>query len=148
ADQVSKVVVADRFRLGESVLVVKNFFSLIYVTNEGAAWGIMTGYGWLLLVVAAAVTSAAIFFLRWLTEGFNERYLALTMVVSGIIGNSIDRIWRGEVVDFLDLHIAGYHWPPVFNLADSSICIGVGIFLLSNLLRAVKTPEKAPETSR
>ncbi|MDD5696977.1 MAG: signal peptidase II, partial [Victivallaceae bacterium] len=91
ADQVSKVVVADRFRLGESVLVVKNFFSLTYVTNEGAAWGIMTGYGWLLLVVAAAVTSAAIFLLRWLTEGFNERYLALTMVVSGIIGNSIDR---------------------------------------------------------
>lgn len=137
-DQITKVLIDSSFKLGESVLVVNNFFSLTYVTNKGAAWGILGGYGWLLLLIAVAVMVATIFFMRWLTEGFNERYLALAMVVSGIIGNSIDRIWRGEVVDFLDLHIANYHWPPVFNVADSAICVGVGIFFLSNIIRASK----------
>ena len=127
-DQATKVLVANSFRLGESVLVVKGFLSLSYVTNKGAAWGILSGYGWLLLLIAAAVMGAAIFFMRWLTEGFNERYLALNLIISGIIGNSIDRIWRGQVVDFLDVHIAGYHWPPVFNIADSAICVGVCVF--------------------
>jgi len=137
-DQISKVLIHHSLKLGESVLVVNNFFSLTYVTNKGAAWGILSGYGWLLLLIAALVTAATIYFMRWLTEGFNERYLALAMIVSGIIGNSIDRIWRGEVVDFLDLHIGNYHWPPVFNVADSAICVGVCIFFLSNILRHKK----------
>jgi len=137
-DQITKVLIDHNFTLGESLLVVDNFFSLTYVTNKGAAWGILSGYGWLLLSIAAFVMIATIFFMRWLTEGFNERYLALAMIVSGIIGNSIDRIWRGEVIDFLDLHIANYHWPPVFNVADSAICVGVCIFFLSNIFRASK----------
>ena len=138
ADQITKVLIDHNFKLGESVLVVNNFFSFTYVTNKGAAWGILSGYGWLLLLVALIVMVAIISFMRWLTEGFNERYLALSMIVSGIIGNSIDRIWRGEVIDFLDLHIGNYHWPPVFNIADSSICIGVCIFFLSNIIRVTK----------
>ena len=137
-DQISKVLIAHSFKLGESLVVINNFFSLSYVTNKGAAWGILSGYSWLLLLVAVLVATGAIVFMRYLTEGFNERYLALAMIISGIIGNSIDRIWRGEVVDFLDLHIGNYHWPPVFNIADSGICIGVCIFLLSNLLRSTK----------
>lgn len=137
-DQISKVLIHHSFKLGESVLVVNNFFSLTYVTNKGAAWGILSGYGWLLLLIAALVMASTIYFMRWLTEGFNERYLALAMIISGIVGNSIDRIWRGEVVDFLDLHIGNYHWPPVFNIADSAICVGVCIFFLSNILRHKK----------
>lgn len=135
-DQVTKVLVDHNFALGESILIVKNFFSFTYVTNKGAAWGILNGYGWLLLTIAFLVMLAIIFFMRYLTEGFNERYVALMMIISGITGNSIDRIWRGEVIDFLDLHIAGCHWPPVFNVADSAICVGVFIFFLSNLLRS------------
>ncbi len=137
-DQITKVLIDNSFKLGESVLVVNNFFSLTYVTNKGAAWGILSGYSWLLLVIAALVMGASIYFMRWLAEGFNERYLAIAMIISGIIGNSIDRIWRGEVIDFLDLHIANYHWPPVFNIADSAICVGVCIFFLSNVIRASK----------
>ena len=144
-DQITKVLTVHNFKLGESILVVNNFFSLTYVTNKGAAWGILNGYGWLLLLIAALVMTATIFFMRWLTEGFNERYLALSMIVSGIIGNSIDRIWRGEVVDFLDLHIANYHWPPVFNVADSAICVGVCIFFLSNILRNAKQKKEITE---
>jgi signal peptidase II len=135
-DQTTKVLIDSSFKLGESLLVVNNFFSLTYVTNKGAAWGILSGYGWLLLLIAVSVMGASIYFMRWLTEGFNERYLAITMIISGILGNSIDRIWRGEVIDFFDLHIANYHWPPVFNVADSAICVGVCIFFLSNVIRA------------
>lgn len=137
-DQITKVLIDHSFKLGESILLVNNFLSLTYVTNKGAAWGILSGYGWLLLLIASVVMAAVIYFMRWLTEGFNERYLALAMIISGIIGNSIDRIWRGEVVDFLDLHIANYHWPPVFNVADSAICVGVFVFFLSNIIRAPK----------
>jgi len=144
-DQITKVLIDSSFKLGESILVVNNFFSLTYVTNKGAAWGILSGYGWLLLLIAALVTGASIFFMRWLTEGFNERYLAIAMIISGIIGNSIDRIWRGEVIDFLDLHIANYHWPPVFNVADSAICVGVCIFFLSNIIRTSKQKKEAEE---
>ena len=144
-DQITKVLIVQYFRLGESQLVINNFFSLTYVTNKGAAWGILSGYGWLLLLIAVFVMIATIYFMRWLTEGFNERYLALLMIVSGIVGNSIDRIWRGEVVDFLDLHIANYHWPPVFNVADSAICVGVCIFFLSNILRVSKQKKEVTE---
>ncbi|MFA6713832.1 MAG: signal peptidase II [Victivallales bacterium] len=145
ADQISKMLVAHDFELGESVLLIKNFLSLTYVTNKGAAWGILNGYAWLLLLIATVVMGLIIYFLRWLTEGFHERYLALLMIISGIVGNSIDRIWRGEVVDFLDLHIANYHWPPVFNVADSAICVGVCIFLLSNLLRPARQKKEIDE---
>ena len=72
--------------------------------------------------------------IKRLTEGYPERYYAMGMIVSGIIGNSIDRIWRGAVVDFLDFHIAGHHWP-AFNIADSAICVGVGIYLISSFKR-------------
>lgn len=144
ADQISKVLVEHGFKLGESVLLIKNFLSFTYVTNKGAAWGILDGYAWLLLLIAMLVMGLVIYFMRWLTEGFHERYLALLMIISGIVGNSIDRIWRGEVVDFLDVHVANYHWPPVFNVADSAICVGVCIFLISNLLRAAKQ-KKADE---
>ena len=143
-DQITKVLIDHNFTLHESVVIVDNFFSFTYVTNEGAAWGILRGYSWLLLTIAVFVMTAIILFMRWLTEGFNERYLALAMIFSGIIGNSIDRIWRGKVVDFLDLHIANYNWPPVFNVADSAICVGVCIFFLSNIFRASK--QKKQET--
>jgi signal peptidase II len=145
ADQISKVLVSHDFKLGESQLLIKNFLSFTYVTNKGAAWGILDGYAWLLLLIAMLVMGLVIYFMRWLTEGFHERYLALLMIISGIVGNSIDRIWRGEVVDFLDLHIANYHWPPVFNVADSAICVGVFIFLLSNLIRGAKQKKESDE---
>ena len=141
-DQITKVLIQNSFMLSESRLLVKNFISLTYVTNKGAAWGLLSGWGWLLLLIAFCVMIAIIFFFRWLTEGYNERCLALGMIISGILGNSIDRIWRGEVVDFLDLHIAGYHWPPVFNVADSAICVGVAIFFVSNLVRTTISEKK------
>lgn len=140
-DQLTKLWVERDFLLHESRVVIEHFFNLTFVRNYGAAWSMLSGYGWLLLLIAGLVTAAAFWFFRYLTDGYLERYFAIFIILGGVVGNSLDRIWRGAVVDFLDFHYYEvYHWP-VFNVADIAICTGVGIYLLSNLLRP--TPKKA-----
>ena len=95
----------------------------------------LSGKVWLLLVIAGVVSVAMIKFFRYLTEGYFEREIALFMIFSGVIGNSIDRLWRGAVVDFLDFHWQDVWSYPVFNVADIAICTGVGLFILSGFLR-------------
>ncbi len=133
-DQWTKILVEQRMLLGESIPIIRNFFSLTYVTNQGAAWGMFHGYGMVLFGIGMLVTVLAIRFLRYLCDGYQERYIAVMVVLAGVIGNSIDRLWRGAVVDFLDCYIRNWHWP-AFNVADCAICIGIGIYFLSVLLR-------------
>ena len=133
-DQLTKYWVVKEIPFGSRLTVIPGFFNLTYVTNTGAAWGILSGRYWLLLSISAAVFAAAIWYLRTLTEGWTERYFAVFLVMSGILGNSIDRIFRGAVVDFLQFYIGKYAWPS-FNVADSCICVGVFIYILSTLFR-------------
>lgn len=142
-DQVTKAMVVQKLVPGEKIAVIPNFFYLTYVTNRGAAWGVLQGQGWLLLTIALIASCMIIVKLRWLTEGLIERYFIIFIMFSGIVGNSIDRIWRREVVDFLDFIV----WPaykngawqltswPAFNIADSAICVGVCGYFISLLLR-------------
>ena len=139
-DQLTKLLVEKRMILGESIEVIKGFFSLTYVTNKGAAWGIFHGYGMVLFGIGMLVTIIAIVFLRKLCAGYPERYVAILAVLSGVFGNSIDRLFRGAVVDFLDFYIKDHHWP-AFNVADCAICIGIGVYMLSVLIR----PEEAAD---
>jgi len=136
-DQISKIVIIHYIPKHDTIPVIAGLFSLTHITNPGAAWGIMSGKGHLLLGISVAVLVMVIYFLRSLTEGFPERYFALFMIMSGIIGNSVDRLWRQEVVDFLDVYFRDYHWPS-FNVADSSITIGVIIYIASSLFRTQK----------
>jgi signal peptidase II len=133
-DQLTKLLVEQQMQLGKPLPIIKGFFSLTYVTNKGAAWGMFHGYGMMLFAIGALVIITAIYCLRKLCNGYPERYIAVMVLLSGVVGNSIDRIWRGEVVDFLDCYIGSYHWP-VFNIADCAICIGIGIYTISVLLR-------------
>ena len=144
-DQITKLMVEQRMVLGESIPVIKGFFSLTFVTNKGAAWGMFHGYGIVLFAIGIAVLIATIYFLRKLCDGYRERYMAILIVLSGVAGNSIDRIWRGEVVDFLDCYIKSYHWP-AFNIADCAICIGIGVYMLSVIIRPA--PEKDEPKSK
>ncbi len=142
-DQITKALIVHSLELGEKITIIPNFFYLTYVTNRGAAWGILQGHGWLLLAIAAIASCLIIIKLRWLTEGLTERYFIIFTIFGGIVGNSVDRIWRREVIDFLDFIV----WPayrngswqltswPAFNVADSAICIGVCAYFLSLLLR-------------
>ncbi len=139
-DQITKAVI-ERNADNLPASVVPGFFDIVSVSNTGAAWGMLQEHKWLLLGVAMVFLVAIVLRLKHLTEGWPERYYSMGMIASGIIGNSIDRIWRGAVVDFLDFHVAGHHWP-AFNVADSAICVGVGIYLVSSFKRSVRIAGK------
>ncbi len=144
-DQATKIIVVHKIVMFDKITIIPNFFYLTYIVNKGAAFGILQGKGWLLLAVSIVVLVLVIAFFRVITEGFPERYYALALIVSGIIGNSIDRIWRHEVVDFLDFYFGSYNYP-AFNVADSCITIGVIIYVLSILLRPQKKEIKPTGT--
>ena len=131
-DQVSKWLVRTHFALHESHPVIRGFFSLTYVRNRGAAWGILSG--WRIILVALAAVMLFVL-ARYRTRIFGTRAIgrvSFVLLVAGIIGNVIDRVWLGYVVDFLDFYIRTSHFP-AFNVADSCICIGVGLYALASL---------------
>ena len=141
-DQFTKELIVQTLAEGEAVPVIPGFFSIVHVTNPGAAWGILAGRSWLLLAISFAAFAAIVVFLRHLSENYPERIFALLAVCSGITGNCTDRIFRGEVVDFLLFYAGRWHWP-AFNVADICISCGVSVFILSSLLR----PERKKATS-
>ena len=142
-DLLTKFWVVRSFELYESRELIPGLLALTSVRNYGAAWSILTGYGWLLLLFAVAAAAALCIFFRKIAEGWTERYFAIMLLFAGIIGNSVDRSMRGAVVDFIHVHWHNVWHYPVFNVADIAICTGVGLFVLSNLLR--KTPQKTSE---
>ncbi|MBQ6352671.1 MAG: signal peptidase II [Lentisphaeria bacterium] len=142
-DQGTKIWIERAFRLHESRPLIDGWLSFTSVRNHGAAWSMLSGQTWLLLLVALAAFAAILYFFRRLAEGYPERYFAQFLTLSGIIGNSIDRLWRGAVVDFIDVHYYT-HWSyPVFNVADIAICTGVGLYVLSTFLRPERKPRDA-----
>ena len=148
ADQGSKLWIERSFALHESRPIIEGWLSFTSVRNQGAAWSILSGHGWLLLCIAVLALAAMLRFFRSLTEGYPERYIAVFMVASGIFGNSIDRLWRGSVVDFIDVHYFDVWRYPVFNIADIAICTGVGIFVLSSFLRPEKKKRGTSDADR
>ena len=131
-DQITKILVENRITY--SIKVIPGLFNLVFVKNSGAAWGILAGKGRLLLIISIIVFILIVVFIRRIAEGWPERYYSMALISGGIVGNSIDRIWRGSVVDFLDFYYGSYHWP-AFNVADSAICVGVFIFIISSWFR-------------
>lgn len=121
-----------------AITVIPDFFYVVHVGNTGAAWSILTGKS-LLLAGLAAVTLIAIFLWRR-TLGLRERIaqVAFGPLCGGIVGNLIDRMQHGHVIDFIDLHFGDYTYP-TFNVADSGICVGV-ILYLAYSLRAPQQP--------
>ena len=131
-DQFTKLWVrADFIYGGDPQSVIPGFFNLVYVRNEGAAWGMFGGQQLLLVLLSAGVLIALAVYHRKLLNPTLDHRIALGLMVGGICGNLIDRIRVGWVTDFLDFYVGSYHWPS-FNVADSAICIAVGIYLLSS----------------
>lgn len=136
-DHGTKLLVLHHISIGDTIPIIPGCFDLVSVRNTGAAWGMLSDYSWLLLVVSVVVLILVVVFFRSLAEGWPERYLALALVVSGVIGNCVDRVWRGAVVDFLDFYVGKHHWP-AFNVADSAITVGVVLYSISCLFRPQK----------
>jgi len=137
-DQLTKYLAVKYLVFGNPVHIIDGFFDLSLVYNPGAAFGLFANQR-LLFFVFTAISIAVIFYITLThTRGKTSLNLLLGAILGGTLGNFIDRIRLGYVVDFLDFHIKDYHWP-AFNIADSSICIGIGI--LSIFILKDKKPE-------
>ncbi len=125
-DVVSKILIDLNFNLNETKSIILNFFSITKVYNDGASWGIMNGYRYILIIIAIVMLVILIMYQKNFTKNIRNT-LAFSFLYAGIVGNLIDRIIHGYVIDFLDFEIFKYDFP-VFNFAD--ICITFGIILL------------------
>lgn len=131
-DQVLKFLVQKSMRPGDTIPVVDGFFNLNHVRNPGAAWGILAGFQSWLIVLSVVMLILLIAFRRhFLTDTLCHR-VATGLMCAGIVGNLIDRVRLGYVVDFLDFYWRGVHFPS-FNVADVAICTGVGLYMLSQV---------------
>lgn len=133
ADQLTKLYIMQTMRLHESIPIVPNLFSLTYIRNPGAAFGFLAGSSDAFRMVFFGLTSIfALGLLSTILLRMPERdwvgRLSVAGILGGAIGNLIDRLRYGEVIDFLDVYVENYHWP-AFNVADSAITVGV-IFLI------------------
>ncbi len=137
-DQAVKAWIVHSFSLYESVVVIPGLFNLTFLTNTGAAFGILAGQpSWerqLFFFGVALVALVAIVVMHRRLAGQSRWFtVALGLIGGGALGNLVDRVRYGAVIDFLDFHVKGYHWP-AFNVADSAITVGVGLFLLINFM--------------
>lgn len=131
--QFTKLAIQTRFDLGERLEIIPGFFNLSYVRNTGAAWGVLQGLNHWLVGLSVVILAVIIIFRRHFITDTMVHRIATGLMLGGIVGNLIDRVKLGYVVDFLDFHLGGHHFPS-FNVADSAICVGVGFYLLSQFL--------------
>jgi signal peptidase II len=135
-DQLSKVAIERTFEYGD-VRPVTGFFNLVLTYNKGAAFSFLANAGgWQDEFLTVVGVGASLFILYLLARHGNQRLfsVALAMILGGAIGNVIDRVVYGHVIDFLDFHWSGWHWP-AFNLADSAIVGGAALLILDELFR-------------
>ena len=133
-DQLSKIIVDRSMALHQSIAIIDGFFNFTYLRNTGAAFGIFAGSAEIfrrpfLIAVSLLAIGFILTMLQRLAENNRWMITALTFILGGAIGNLIDRVIYGAVIDFLDCFWGGYHWP-AFNLADSFITVGVTITLI------------------
>lgn len=133
-DQLTKFAILNSFEYGDQKEIIPGVFNLILTFNKGAAFGLLSGVGDGFRELILGITTLAALFVvfYFLIFEYNQDrvgQLALSMIVGGALGNVIDRMRLGMVVDFLDFYYKDYHWP-AFNVADSSICIGVFLLIL------------------
>ncbi len=132
-DQATKLYIDSNMELHQSIQVIKNFFQITYIRNSGAAFGILSGFKspWLtLFFVLISVVAIGIIMFYYYKTPENQRLtlVSFALIMSGAIGNFIDRAFYGEVIDFLYFHWYQHYWP-AFNVADSCITIGVSLLL-------------------
>lgn len=153
ADQFTKHLITANFVLGQSKTFWPGVLEFTYIHNNGGAWGLMEGHTWLLLTVTLLIMIVCIALL--IKKGLKNKLLfwAICLILSGGLGNMVDRLFRGgEVVDFLHLQFMPKF--PVFNIADCAVCIGAGLLLLYFVIDIIRDArlakqmeEQAPEST-
>lgn len=148
ADRITKTLVASHVPVGEGIPVIPGFLRITHWLNEGAAFSLFADSAspnavrWGLIAFSALAAIAVLIALIRLGSHITQATMALALVLGGALGNLHDRVVYGSVVDFIEVHIFGYHWPD-FNVADSSIVVGA-CFLLLDSLFSRKPSEASP----
>ena len=139
-DQVSKQLVVNSLQLFDRIELTP-FLNLARVHNTGAAFSIMSGAApWFFVALSLAVTVGILIWLRRHPHDQRLPAVGLVLIAGGALGNAIDRATRGHVIDFIDVHVQGWHWP-AFNVADSAICIGAALLILDMFIH--RAPDQA-----
>jgi signal peptidase II len=140
ADQLTKVLIVGYYRLGDSTYIA-SFFNIVRAHNTGAAFSFLAGAsGWQRWFFTVIGVAAAVF-ITWMLRSHPGQKLfsfALACILGGAIGNVVDRLLHGYVVDFIQVHWRGWYFP-AFNVADSAITIGAALLILDELLRVRRT---------
>ncbi len=139
-DQISKPLILSVFADGARAIEVTSFFNLVLVYNRGVSFGLLSNdnpFGPYLLAALAIGIAVAIYHFLMRKAETRLMIMACGLVIGGAFGNALDRLLYGAVVDFLDLHIGGYHWP-AFNVADCAIVVGAVLIAVDGLFGAPK----------
>lgn len=142
ADQFSKYMLAVNLANGENI-PFGDYFNLVKVWNTGVSFSMFNNHGDLGRIVLCVLSLAVCaFLLYWMLKEKNTlKVVSLGLIIGGALGNVIDRVRFGAVLDFLDFHLDSYHWP-AFNLADSFICVGAAVLILMEFLHKQKKEEE------
>lgn len=134
ADQISKTLMVNWLDLYERVAVLP-FFNLTLAHNTGAAFSFLAGAGgwqrWFFVALAVVISAVLVIWMKRLAATARLEAISLALIIGGAIGNVIDRLIYGYVIDFLDVYVGTYHWP-AFNIADSAICIGAVLLIIDS----------------
>ena len=149
-DQVSKLIVVANMELGQSIDVIPGIFRFTYIHNYGAAFGSMANSRWIFMILSTIAIIAMLVFIFWKKPQSKLMLASLMLICSGGIGNMIDRIRLGYVIDFLDFCAFPKLWMWVFNVADAFVVVGAGILILWMILDIVKEAraEKAKRAAK
>ena len=129
-DYVSKYVIINNFLFGISKKVINNFFYITHINNEGAAFSILNGKTIFLIIISIIIIVMLINYVRKNSIKDKLSVVSISLVIGGSLGNLLDRITKGYVIDFLDFHIFGYDFP-IFNIADTFITVGIFLLFIS-----------------
>jgi signal peptidase II len=131
-DQLTKWLVLANFERGDARTIIPGFFNLVYVTNTGAAFGSFKERN--LFFIVLSIVTAFVLVVLFARGFFREKwsFVALGLLLAGILGNVTDRLLHRHVIDFLDFYVGNAHWP-AFNVADSCICVAAAIFVFQSL---------------
>lgn len=134
-DQVVKIIVSSTMSVGQTVPVIEDIFHFTYIRNEGAAFGMLADHRWVFMIISTVAIAALLVYLFKFCKERMLTKIGIALIIGGGIGNMIDRIFLGYVVDMIDCRFIDFY---VFNIADSCVCVGAGIVILGFILDFVK----------
>lgn len=140
-DQLTKILVLNFMELGQSIKLIPNVLNLTYIQNRGAAFGMLSEHRWVFMIISTvAIVGIGIYLFGFCKERLMVK-VGLATIISGGIGNMIDRTFYGFVVDMIDFCLFDF-WVWIFNVADACVCVGAGIVVLGIILDLIKETKK------